>query len=73
MNTSDTVVSLYRVILINDREFIFLFPVFAFAFVLAYIVLCIACIGNVLYIGLLVNYNACMCYYIFRIALELII
>lgn len=51
----------------------FIFPVFAFAFVLAYIVLCIACIGNVLYISLLVNYNACMCYYIFRIALELII
>lgn len=29
MNTSDTVVSLYRVIMINDREFIFSFPRFS--------------------------------------------
>lgn len=28
MNTSDTVVSLYRVIMINDREFIFSSPRF---------------------------------------------
>lgn len=53
MNTGATVLLLYRVILINDREFIFLFPPFSpFALVLACIVLCIACIGNVLYIGL---------------------
>lgn len=56
MNTGDTVLSLYMVILvyvINDREFIFSSsPFLAFAFILACIVLCIACIGNVLYIGL---------------------
>ena len=55
MNTGDTVISIYRVILlyvISDREFIFSFPRFCLAFVLACIVLCIACIGNVLYIGL---------------------
>lgn len=51
----------------------FSFPRFCLAFVLAYIVRCIACIGNVLYIGLSVNYNAYECYYILAIALELII
>lgn len=77
MFTDTTVLSLYRVILlyvINDREFLFSFPPFSpFAIVLACIVLCIACIGNVFYIGLLVNYNAYTCYYILRIALKSII
>ena len=64
------VILIYRVI---GREFIFSFPRFCLCIELACIMLCIACIGNVLYIGLSVNYNAYECHYILRIAIKLII